>query len=160
MEYGNVGCLGHGVAEISPSSLRNMSGGMGLAAVMNAGSQPGVAHQVLGIFKAFDRTNGSQDCKSIEHRNPRQLNKQGHPILPDGFLTQTLFDKFDLLFGKLQGVQIGAKDALLDRGKRQGFPPGSLFRAERLCWPFSMYADQERTQAILGLGGHPHHFAL
>jgi len=140
MAHGDIGSLHHGIAQVAPPGLGDMTGGVHLSAVMNAGPQPGIANQVFGIFEALDRSDGSQDGERIEHGNSWKLCQQGNPFIPGCLLAQNLFDRLDLLFGKLEGIQIRSKDAFFDGSERQGFPPGSLLGLEGLGRPFPLKA--------------------
>ena len=68
--YGGIGRIHHGAAQVAPPGLGDMAGGMHLAAVVNAGTQPGIAHQVAGIFEALDRPDGGQDGESLSAWRP------------------------------------------------------------------------------------------
>ena len=59
MNHDDIGSLCQGIAQVPPSSLGDMASSVHLSAVMNAGSQPGIADQVFGIFEALDWTDGS-----------------------------------------------------------------------------------------------------
>jgi len=84
--------------------------GMHLAAVMDAGSEPGVAHQVAGIFEALDRSDGGQEGDRCQHGDPWQLGQQRDAFILCSFLAQDFFNCIDLLPGEGQGIQVGCDD--------------------------------------------------
>jgi len=114
MAYGGIGRIHHGAAQVASSGFGDMPVGMHLAAVMDAGSEPGVAHQVAGIFEALDRSDGGQEGDRCQHGDPWQLGQQRDAFILCSFLAQDFFNCIDLLPGEGQGIQVGCDDVLFD----------------------------------------------
>ena len=58
---GGLGGFDHGGAQVAAAGLGDRAGAGGLAGVVDAGAQPGVADQVLGVREAGDVADGGQD---------------------------------------------------------------------------------------------------
>lgn len=74
---GDLGSFDESGAEFAASGLGDLASASSEARVVNAGTQPGVTDQVLGIGEAGDIADGRQDGEGGDNADARKLGKEG-----------------------------------------------------------------------------------
>ena len=117
---GNPGRFDQGPTQFSPSLFGDVAGMMGLAAVVDATAQAGIADQFLGMREAGDIADRRENGHDIDQPKARQLQEIGRVVLPRRLgaqMSQLLIDFGDLGFEMIQQGQILADAQLLHRRK-------------------------------------------
>jgi hypothetical protein len=98
----------HRGADVTASGFGDMSGVMGLAAVVDASSQASIADQVLSLGEARDVADGSQEGNGCDQTYTRQLQQEDDSFVLDSQGKHRLLQKANLGLGEQEGVQIAA----------------------------------------------------
>ena len=117
---GDPGRFDQGPAQFSPTLLGDMTGMMGLTAIVDTAAQASIANQFLGLREAGDIADRRENGHDIDQPKARQLQEIGRVVLPRRLgaqMSQFLIDFADLGFEMIQQGQILADTQLLHRKK-------------------------------------------
>ena len=101
---------------------------------MDRGAQPGIAYQMLGVFKAVNVTDGGQHGHRSDHTKSRQMNQVRNLIVLGADLLHHGRQTRQLALSKMQGVEITLQVALFQFTQRQSQPPRRLIGAEGIAF--------------------------
>ncbi len=93
----------HDVAQIAPPGFRNPSSPPHLPTVVDAGPQAGVAHELLGGWKARNLADRRKDCDRRYELDTGQLDQQRNTSVRGCRCRQRVFELRHLRFSKRKG---------------------------------------------------------
>jgi hypothetical protein len=114
-------------AQFAASGFGDFPGAMGLAAVMNGGSQAGISDELVGGRETGDVADGGQDGHGEDNAEAGELDEEGDEIGPRGLGRETgnlAFELEDLAGKVIEGGKILADTEMFGGGNGEGLPPG------------------------------------
>ena len=154
---GGPGGLDHNSAQVAPAFFSNATGAMGLATVVDAGAQTGIADQLLVALETGDVADGGQDGQADDQAEAGLLHQQRDALVLGGDGSESGSQALNLLLGEGQGGQVGLDQGALGGAYRQTEPPIAVVRGEGGAFggQRQVVSMQHGVQAVLGLGREP-----
>jgi hypothetical protein len=134
--HGAPGGFDQGPTQFTAAGFGDFTGAMGLAAVMDGGSQAGISDELIGGRETGNIADGGQDGHGQEDAETRKLDEEGDEIGPrslSGKVGDLGFQLNDLSRKMIQGGEILADTELLGGGNGKGLPLGKVGEGEGIA---------------------------
>ena len=155
---GDASGLDHGPAQVAAAVADQLAAGAGLAALVAAAVQTGVADQLPGGGEAGDIADGGQNGHGQGDGHTGQLDEQRDAVVRSSQLGQLFIQGLLLLSGEVEGRQVGERHGFFERRYGQFFPEGAVLGRESVAFGgMQVVAVEDVLQAGLGFTGQLAH---